>query len=251
MKNKIAKPKVALIALSDCEGCEFAILDKGKRFFELTERVEVVDFHLIEELPAEDSYDITFIEGPPITKDNFTDLKKLREKSKLVVALGNCAAEGGMFKIKNYRRDVCKAEFVYPDAKGIHDELVQPISDFVKVDFTIPGCPINADEFIRFTYELLAGRIPKIPQRPVCYECQIHGFPCLLQQGEPCLGPVILGGCEAVCPGGGMICQGCRGPLDNPDPEFKKVLENVATRQRIEELLEIYGVKEKLEGVLL
>lgn len=251
MKSKLAKPKIALISLTDCEGCEFAILDKGKLFFELTQRVDIADFHLIEELPAEESYDIAFIEGTPITKDNFTDLKKLGAKSKLVVALGNCAAEGGMYKIKNYRRDVCQAKFVYPDAKGINDPKVQPISDFVKVDFTIPGCPINADEFIRYTYELLARRIPKIPQRPVCYECQIRNYPCLLQQGQPCLGPVILGGCEAVCLGGGLICQGCRGPLDHPDPEFKKVLENVATRQRIEELLEIYGIKEKLGGVLL
>jgi sulfhydrogenase subunit delta len=251
MKNKLIKPKIALISLTDCEGCEFAILDKGQKFFELAQRAEIADFHLIEELPEAEHYDIVFVEGPPVTKENFIRLERLRKKSTWLVALGNCAAEGGMYKIKNYHRDICQAKFVYKDAKGIDDPIVRPISDFVKVDFTIPGCPINAEEFIKCTYELLAGRIPQIPQRPVCYECQIREFPCLLQQGQPCLGPVILGGCGAPCPGGGMICQGCRGPLANPDPDFKKVLENVATRKRIEELLEIYGIKEKLGGVLL
>jgi sulfhydrogenase subunit delta len=245
------KPKIAIVSLTDCEGCEFAILDQGEKFFELTSRVDVAEFHLIEEEPERARYDIVFVEGPPVTKENFEYLKKLRQKSRILVALGNCAAEGGVYKIKNYHRDICQPRFVYPDTRRINDPKIQPIADFVRVDFTIPGCPLDGKEFIKYTYELIKNKIPKIPQRPVCYECQINKYPCLLQMGQPCLGPIILGGCNAVCPGAGMICEGCRGPLGEIDPDFKKALRKIIPQKRIEELFEIYGIKEKVKDKVL
>lgn len=245
------KPKIAIVSLTDCEGCMFAILDQGEKFFELYRRADISEFHLIEEMPERAQYDITFLEGPPVTKENFKHMRELRRKSKILVALGNCAAEGGLYKIKNYHRDICKAKFVYPNPQGIDDPKIKPLREYIKVDFTLPGCPLDGREFIKYAYELIQGKIPKIPQRPVCYECQINKYPCLLQMGQPCLGPVILGGCNAVCPGAGFICEGCRGPLDEIDPDFKKVLRKVATPKRIEELFELYGIKEKVKDVLL
>lgn len=249
MANK--KPRIAIVSLTDCEGCMFAILDEGKKFFELTKRIDVAEFHLIEEEEDTGTYDVSFIEGPPITKENFVRLKDIRKRSKMVVALGNCAAEGGIYKIKNYHPETCNPKFVYPDTQGINNPKIQPISDFIKVDFTIPGCPITGPEFIKYVYEIIEGRIPKIPQRPVCYECQIRNIPCLLQMGEPCLGPIILGGCDAVCPAAGMKCEGCRGPLDEIDEDFRKTLLKVTSPKRIEELFELYGIKEKVKGKII
>ena len=249
MKNK--KPQIAIVSLTDCEGCMFAILDLGQKFIELTSRLDLAEFHLIEDVDEKGNYDITFIEGPPVTKENFAQLKDLRRRSKYVVALGNCAATGGMNRIKDYHKRICDPKFVYKNPKGIFNPTIQALDELVDVDFTIPGCPINGKEFIKYTYEFLQGKFPKIPQRPVCYECQINKYPCLLQMGEPCLGPIILGGCGAVCPGGGLFCQGCRGPLNEIDPDFKKTLRKITTPKRIEELTEIYGIKEKVIDKLL
>lgn len=245
------KPKIAIVSLTDCEGCMFAILDQGVKFLELTKRLDIAEFHLIEDIEDTGSYDIAFIEGPPITKENFVRLKSLRARSKYVVALGNCAAEGGVNRMKDYDKKTCDLKHVYKDPKRIFNPKVQALDELIKVDFVVPGCPINGEEFIGFVYELLQGNIPKIPQRPVCYECQIKKIPCLLQKGEPCLGPIILGGCEAVCPNASMICQGCRGPLKEIDPDFKKLLRKITTPKRIEELTEIYGIKDKVKDKLL
>ncbi len=245
------KPKIAIVSLTDCEGCMFAILDQGVKFLELTKRLDIAEFHLIEDIEDTGSYDIAFIEGPPITKENFVCLKSLRARSKYVVALGNCAAEGGVNRMKDYDKKTCDLKHIYKDPKRIFNPKVQALDELIKVDFVVPGCPINGEEFIKFVYELLQGNIPKIPQRPVCYECQIRKIPCLLQKGEPCLGPIILGGCEAVCPNAGMICQGCRGPLKEIDPDFKKLLRKITTPKRIEELTEIYGIKDKVKDKLL
>ena len=84
------KPKIAIISLTSCEGCQIALLDLGKRFFKLLEDVELVDLHLIEENPfPEGKLDIVFVEGNPITEENLKVLKRVREQAKILVVLGN------------------------------------------------------------------------------------------------------------------------------------------------------------------
>ena len=88
---------------------------------------------------------------------------------------------------------------------------IKEIDNFVKVDFVFPGCPISGEEFLKYMPELLKNNIPVIPDQPVCVECKKAGNRCLLLDKKPCFGPMILGGCNAVCPSAGMMCQGCRG----------------------------------------
>ncbi|KKP81110.1 MAG: hypothetical protein UR82_C0072G0007, partial [Candidatus Moranbacteria bacterium GW2011_GWF1_35_5] len=38
------KPKIAIVALTSCEGCQFALLDLGEKFLELVEKVEMIDW---------------------------------------------------------------------------------------------------------------------------------------------------------------------------------------------------------------
>lgn len=72
---------------------------------------------------------------------------------------------------------------------------------------------MNKEEFLRTMEELIEGKTPEIPKRPVCYECPLRNGKCLLNNGKLCFGPITLGGCEAPCPQAGFMCDGCRGPL--------------------------------------
>ena len=42
--------KVAIVALTSDEGCQFILLDLGKRLFDLFKEVELVNFSLIEQV---------------------------------------------------------------------------------------------------------------------------------------------------------------------------------------------------------
>jgi len=118
----------------------------------------------------------------------------------------------------------------------------------VKVDAKIPGCPIEKAEFVRFVEELAAGKIYKIPDVPVCYECQLRENNCLLQEGKPCFGPVTLGGCKAVCPSNNFICEACRGPIKERNlNSLKKILGDKLSAKELMKIAEIYGVKDELE----
>jgi len=251
MQNKVitSKPKIAIISLTSCEGCQFALLDLGEKFLELMQQVELVDFRLLEDM--EDSgaeLDVVFVEGIPMTEENEKILLDARKRSKLLVALGNCAAMGGIPEIKNYQEGKNTIKHVYKYIQGIDNKEVREIDNLVKVDFTFPGCPISADEFLNYIPLLLAGEIPNIPDNPVCLECRKKGNKCLLLEKKPCFGPMILGGCDATCPTSRMGCQGCRGlrPTGNVKA-MRAALGQFMTDEEFENVTEIYGLRDDIE----
>ena len=56
--------------------------------------------------------------------------------------------------------------------------------------------------------------------------------------GQPCLGPVTKGGCEAVCPSRGLRCWGCFGALRGGNQAaLKNDFEKRFGKERTEQLL--------------
>lgn len=242
------KPKIAIAGFSSDEGCQFAILDLGKHILDLFEEVEVVDFKLIEGKKEPAKFDIVFAEGSIITREDEKKIKDLRRRTKILVAIGACAHLGGVPEIKNYAGKDKVFRRVYGNIKGIENPEVRPVAEVVKTDFIIPGCPIDGDEFLKFIYVLKEGREPKIPDRPVCYECVLNGYDCLLQKSVPCLGSIILGGCKAICLKSEYPCEGCRGPIKDADLKtMKKKLRKIISEKEINYLLEKYGIKDNIE----
>lgn len=247
---KFKKPKVAIISLTSCEGCQFAILDLGQKFLELTKKIEIVRFRLLADEVFSGYYDIAFVEGNPTTEEQFKTLKKIRQNSRFLVVLGNCAAMGGIQEIKNYGDKDKTIKQVYKYYQTLINQEIIEVSKAVDVDFTIPGCPINGEEFLQCIYDLLAGKKPRIPERPVCYECQINQYPCLLQQGKICFGPWTKGGCGAICLKSGQPCWGCRGLLKDVDIEkmFRKLKEITGQKDdEIKKIAEVFGLRDDLE----
>jgi coenzyme F420-reducing hydrogenase gamma subunit len=247
MSNKKRKLKVAIIALTSCEGEQFVMFDQGEEFFKLTEYFDLSEFKLFEDTPEPKNFDIAFIEGGPFTKADFERVKDIRKRSKLVIAIGSCAVLGGIPEIKNYVNKDEKIKYVYKHTKHINNVEVKPIREIIKVDYEIPGCPMDGKEFLRVVKAIRKGIFSKIPERPVCFECQANRYECLLMKGKPCLGPITKGGCGAVCLEGGYQCEGCRGPLDNVNLEnHTKLLRKYISERHLEHLLELYGVKDDI-----
>jgi coenzyme F420-reducing hydrogenase gamma subunit len=249
--DKKSKPKVAIIGLTSCEGCQFVVLDQGQKFLELSKKINLGDFRLIKDAEkADEKYDICFVEGNPITKENIKLLKEMREKSKLLVVLGNCAALGGVWEIKNYHNKQKTIRAVYKKSKVANPDIKE-VDNFVKVDFTIPGCPINGDEFMEAVHQLLNGKIPRPTQNPVCYECQLNGSECLLQKGEICLGPITLAGCNAVCLKSKQACWGCRGLFEGAQVQnLMKHLNDNLTKDEIYHVMEVFGARDSIMAEL-
>lgn len=251
-KSKAKKPRLAIVSLTSCEGCQFVLLDRGQRFLDFLKKAEVDEFRLIEDDPMpRGEYDICLVEGNPITKENFRLLREMRKRSKLLVVLGNCAALGGVWEIKNYQLKKKTIKCVYKTKLKIENPDIREVNNFVKVDFTIPGCPIDGDEALEILYQLLAGREPRLAQEPICNECQNNGYECLLQKGEICLGPITLGGCQAVCLKSKQACWGCRGLFEGAQAKnlMSYLLKNF-TRDQIYRVMEVFGSRDTIMGYL-
>lgn len=248
--ENMSKPKVAIVSLTSCEGCQFALLDLGEKFLDFVGKIEMIDFRLIEDEEDDGGeLDLVLVEGNPVTEENVKTLESLRKRAKILVALGNCAAMGGIPEIKNYHEGVNTIKHVYKYIQGISNPEIKEIDNFVKVDFVFPGCPINGEEFLKYIPELLEGKIPVIPDQPVCVECKAAGNRCLLLDKKPCFGPMIQGGCNAVCPTSRMTCQGCRGlrPTGNVKA-MRAALKNMITDHQFENITEIFGLRDDIEA---
>lgn len=254
-KKKSEKLKIAIAGLTSCEGCSFAILDLGLDFIEAIDHFDLGDFHLIMDEKKVQQYDITFVDGSPLTKENIKTIKELRRRSKYLIALGACACNGVIPNIKNYINKEKAVRYQYPKMhKSVFNPNIRPIKRFVKVDFEIPGCPIEAKDFLAVINSLREGVEPKLLENPVCNECQLNGNECLLQKaegpersrgGQPCLGPVIRGGCDAVCLNSKFFCKGCRGVIPDCDTMQleKQILKNTS-RKKLNHILQIFGIQE-------
>jgi sulfhydrogenase subunit delta len=238
------KIKIGMISLTSCEGCRIAILKLGKRILDLSDKIEFSECSYLEDTPWPDNFDIVFIEGTPITKRELGVLKEARKRSKKLIALVNCASLGGVQEIKNYHNKEEVLRKTYKYYNSIENPEIKGIKDFVDVDFTIPGCPINSEEFLEVVTKILNGEDPKILQVPVCKDCPRAGSErCFLNQNKICFGPWTLGGCGAPCPGNALPCLACRGFREGVNVDMmEKTLEKFATKEEIENRLEIFGI---------
>ncbi len=207
-------PRIAIFSLTGCEGCSLAILELEDQLLSLLGAVEIVNFR---EGMSERSWeiDIGFVDGAISTPRDEEEARHFRESCKVLVAIGACACLGGINTLKHRYRDDDYRAYVYAEgAKLFPTTEARPLSAVVKVDHELPGCPMVREEFLRFVRCALAGRPFHLPTYPVCVECKRRGTLCMYERGRVCLGPITRGGCDAICPAYGTVCEACRGLLD-------------------------------------
>ena len=248
-KQPKKKLSVGFVSLTSCEGCSFAVLDLGDRLLKSLKNFKVGEFHLITDRTALDKYDVVFVDGAPLHSDNVKRAREIRRKTKFIVALGDCAVRGVIPNVRNYIDKDKAMDYVYPKfGKTFENPNIVPLRRVIQVDYELQGCPIDNEDFMRVLAWVRDGVKPTQFEFPVCYECQMNGNPCLLQRGEPCLGPLIRGGCKAVCLNAGFACKGCRGVLPGrPTTQLNEQVAKLIGQERLNEILELFGIREEWE----
>jgi len=242
----MSKPKVGIFGLTGCAGDELAILNLEDELLDLAAAVDIIDFPMaMSGNDQEAPLDVAFVEGSVVTSHDVKTLKKIRERASLLVAIGTCAVWGGVPALANeISREELKRK-VYGEAGKDFDSIpAQPLSSFVRVDFNIPGCPMEKNQFLKAVASLLHGDLPLLPTYAVCTECKMKENICLLKEKDQlCLGPITVAGCEALCPSHGIPCQGCRGPLEeaNIASEAKLFREKGYTVEDIQKRLRAFA----------
>ncbi|MFH2201921.1 MAG: NADH:ubiquinone oxidoreductase [Elusimicrobiota bacterium] len=242
-----SKPRLAVFDFTCCEGCELQLTNNEDSLVDFLSLVDVVNFREASS-DRSDDYDIALVEGAISRPDEIARLKKIRKNAKILVAFGTCAVYGGVNKLRNKYPVARVVKEVYGRHR-VETMKVRRISEVVKVDLEILGCPVSKKEVERIVVDLVTGAGVRLPKYPVCVECKQNMNVCVMDQGRLCLGPISRAGCGAPCPDGDA-CLGCRGPA--PDANFAAYADILKKhgfpRDEIKEKLAFFGA---FDGVKL
>ena len=95
-----------------------------------------------------DEMDIAFVEGAISSEKQAEDLKEIRGKARLLVAIGACACVGMPSGQRNTFSEKQKQEIEFLLVRFAQLPKVLKLSDVVKVDAQVPGCPMDPKNFL-------------------------------------------------------------------------------------------------------
>jgi NAD-reducing hydrogenase small subunit len=173
----MSKPKIATVWLEGCAGCHMSFLDLDEALLPLLEQVEITVS------PITDFKDFDFpevevgvVEGGIGNTEQKEVAEKLRERSKILLAWGDCAVFGGINTLRNaipkeeiLIRGFVESESTVEGVIPVHEDLppllnqVLPLNGVVRVEAYVPGCPPSPQALAYAFGEILAGRIPVLP----------------------------------------------------------------------------------------
>ena len=243
------KPKVAFFDFASCEGCQLIVLEMEEKILDVLAHIDIVEFREAMTDRYDGIYDVAFIEGSITRQKDIERLKRIRERTKVLVALGACADTGGLNCLKNQFSMDESLEAVYGSMGRYFRDTIpaRPVHAVVPVEYHIPGCPINPNEFLKVVQAILMGKRYDVPAYPVCAECKLNENLCVYEKGRACLGPITRAGCDAKCPTYGQGCEGCRGFVEDPN---RNAQQDVMTKYglTVEEITGRYKIFEGWTG---
>lgn len=228
----MGKPTVAVYKFSSCDGCQLMLLNLEDELLELAGAVEIAYFLEARRRVLPGPYDIALIEGSITTPHEEERILEIRSQVRFLVALGTCATAGGIQAQRNFTNvdDLSLKVYQYPEYLRVLEKAT-PISQHVKVDLELWGCPVNKYQVIEVITAVLQNRRPNLPRYAVCLECKRRGNLCIMvTTGTPCLGPITRAGCGALCPSKNRGCYGCFGPM--PDAEIEAFVPHLKASER-------------------
>jgi NAD-reducing hydrogenase small subunit len=145
-----------------------SFLDLDEWLIELAQHVEVVFSPIADVKVYPENVDLVLVEGAVANEENLHMIRQVRERTKTLVALGDCAVTGNVTALRNplgVALEVLRPVYgeKYPDEPQIVPVLldrVQPVHQVVAVDYFIPGCPPPAPRIRAVLQALLDGKTP-------------------------------------------------------------------------------------------
>ena len=168
--------RLATVWLDGCSGCHMSVLDIDEAIIAIAKRIEVVYGPLVDAQEFPKAVDVVLIEGAISSQEDLERVRTIRQRSKLVVALGDCAVTGNVPAMRNQIVPRKLLERIYIEGvqenPGIPTEGVPallrhaiPVHEVVKVDLHVPGCPPSAQAIVFVLGELLDGRVPDLSSK--------------------------------------------------------------------------------------
>jgi NAD-reducing hydrogenase small subunit len=170
------KAKLATLWLDGCSGCHMSILDVDEAIADVAQKADLVYGPLVDAQEFPEDVDVTLVEGAVSSQDDLEKIKHVRECTRLLVALGDCAITSNVPGMRNsipvkklleriYVRGADERPRIPTDGVPPLLKRAVPLQEVVKVDLFVPGCPPSASTIGYVLGELLAGRTPNLSSK--------------------------------------------------------------------------------------
>ncbi len=169
----MSKPRVATVWLDGCSGCHMSLLDMDERILDIFERADLVYSPLVDHKDYPEDVDVCLVEGAVSSEEDLHKIKMVRERTKVIVAFGDCAVTSNVPGMRNpigveplldraYRENVTLNPGTPVDVVPRLLPISTPVHKVVQVDVFLPGCPPHADLIYTLLDDLLSGRTPEV-----------------------------------------------------------------------------------------
>ncbi|GAB4557492.1 MAG: hydrogenase [Anaerolineae bacterium] len=172
----MGKPKISSDWLAACAGCHMSLLDIDERIIKIAELADIRATPVTDlKEPDEDGVDVGILTGAINNTTNEEVAKRMRERCKILVAMGDCAVFGGVVAMRNFFKleDALRRAYVETESTDAEGKIpqspelgvptpVRAVHEVVDVDVFVPGCPPDPDVIYYVLSELAQGRIPEI-----------------------------------------------------------------------------------------
>jgi NAD-reducing hydrogenase small subunit len=166
------KLKLATIWLDGCSGCHMSLLDLDAAIIPILRKVDIVYGPLVDAQEFPEDVDVTLVEGAVSSQADADHIQVIRQRTKTLVSLGDCAVTGNVAGMRNtvpvskllqriYVEGADTSRCVPGDGLPQLLKLARPAQDFVKVDYSVPGCPPQSKTIATLLNTLVEGRKPE------------------------------------------------------------------------------------------
>ncbi|HHR86275.1 oxidoreductase [Candidatus Bipolaricaulota bacterium] len=172
----MTKVRVATVWFSGCAGCHMSFLDLDELMIDLADRIEIVKSPVVDtkEFPA--NVDVTLIEGAIGNEEHVELVREIRKRSKIVIALGDCAVTGNVPAMRNgipvnelleevYGKERTTTGTIPNEVVPRLEDRVCPVHEVIPVDYFLHGCPPPAAVIGKALLALLDGKVPELTGR--------------------------------------------------------------------------------------
>jgi NAD-reducing hydrogenase small subunit len=138
--------RLATAWLAGCSGCHMSLLNLHMQLLEILKEFDLVYSPLMDIKEYPHGVDIVLVEGAVSNQDNLEMARLIRERTRVVVCLGDCACNGNVTALRNPlepKEVLLKSYAILPEVCPAAQLLpkVLPLHQVIPVEAFIPGCP--------------------------------------------------------------------------------------------------------------
>jgi NAD-reducing hydrogenase small subunit len=137
----------------------------------LGRKIDLVYGPLVDAQEFPEEVDVTLVEGAVSSQDDLAKIHKIRQRTSVLISLGDCAVTGNVAGMRNSVPVSKLLQRIYVDGAEENKTVpcddvpallkeARPLREFVKIDICLPGCPPPSKAIFGVINDLLEGKKP-------------------------------------------------------------------------------------------